>query len=572
MPFESTPKIVTEKFPDTKKLRLPLEERMQEILDNPKRLARMERYIQKEFTLDTLDSDRLLFLARALYESEKTIAIERGQGGQIEHLEASDGALLEKYKAAIFEKAEIQRRTLQAWLDYLKETTDYPLWFKYYVVRSLRTMGQFSRDDKTYSNRTDTTIAPFPELNSEALAFVQKALELQYDITTFEPTLDTVELTTEEHDHVMNALQSPATIATIIEREYTSKGKEATSDDIATIKARLQSLPVVEQALKGAKRNKRKQIFSQATEAHATTQQQSFADTLPLNPERQAALEAELISRLQTTDFAKLYAFAQVECAGNLDRESLQGEWVKYNQGSDYHQLEDSLKGKGTGWCTAEGSAAGQLENGDFYVFYTKNKAGIPTEPRIAIRMSGGEIGEIRGVNPRQELEPELVETAREKYQDLPGAEKYAKADKDMKQMTTIHQKCFSVDPKTKDKTSLNPTLTSAELRFLYEIDGKMQSFGYDKDPRVEEVLATRRAKADLAGLYDCIEDQISITKEEALLGDIVFHHGGLNLSDLTSAEGLTLPKTVGGDLYLYNLTSAEKKELCMQHPHLKIH
>jgi len=99
---------------------------MQEILDNPRRLARMERYIQKEFTLDTQDPEKVLILARSLYESEKTVAIERGQGGQIEQLEASDSELLAKYEAAILEKAEIQRHTIQAWLDYLKETPDYP--------------------------------------------------------------------------------------------------------------------------------------------------------------------------------------------------------------------------------------------------------------------------------------------------------------------------------------------------------------------------------------------------------------------------------------------------------------
>lgn len=44
--------------------------------------------------------------------------------------------------------------------------------------------------------------------------------------------------------------------------------------------------------------------------------------------------------------------------------------------------------------------------------------------------------------------------------------------------------------------------------------------------------------------------------------GDISYHYGDLDLSDLTSAEGLELPETVGGDLYLRSLTSAEGLKL----------
>ena len=64
--------------------------------------------------------------------------------------------------------------------------------------------------------------------------------------------------------------------------------------------------------------------------------------------------------------------------------------------GSDYHPLWKSLQGKNTGWCTAgEEVAKSQLENGDFYIYYTKDKNDEYNNPRIAIRMNGKEeIGE----------------------------------------------------------------------------------------------------------------------------------------------------------------------------------
>lgn len=114
--------------------------------------------------------------------------------------------------------------------------------------------------------------------------------------------------------------------------------------------------------------------------------------------------------------------------------------------------------------------------------------------------------------------------------------------------------------------------LTKDDLRFLYEIDSPIEGFGYKKDPRIEELLDGRNKKEDLASVFDCQLGQISLTKEEALSGDIVFHNGDLHLESLTSAEGLTLPKTIGfGNLYLNNLTSADKekpREKYPQHAH----
>lgn len=408
---------------------------------------RLEYLLMKDFTLDVKDEDILIGLARALYESEKKIAIERGQGGEIQSLKSSDSELLDKYKNAIFEKYEIQKSTLDSWFTYLKENdADYPIWFRYYVVRSLKNMGQFSRDEKRYANRTVDTIAPFPEFSAEALGFVKKAIETQLEIDGIK------------------------------------------TDDEKTGK-------------------KKQQIKQEKLE--------EYLQTVKLDDERRPELEKELIKRLESKDFAKLYSFAQIEAAGSLNRESLDGSWKKYGQNSNYRLLEEGLQGKGTGWCTAEGSAKGQIEQGDFYVYYTKGGEGMYTEPRIAIRMAGGTIAEVRGVNPKQELEPELVDTAKEMYKDLPGAQKYEKADHDMKFMTSIYNKCFITNKETGEKVYLNRELSKEELMFLYEINDKINGFGYESDPRIQELRSQRNTTEDACIVFDCTKDQIATNVTE---------------------------------------------------------
>lgn len=434
---------------------------------------RLESMIMKDFVLDIKDEVVLAKLARSLYESEKKIAIERGQTNQVQELEAKDSELLEKYKKSIIEKHEIQKETLNSWFNYFNANdAEYPIWFRYFVFRSLKTMGQFNRDNATYAKRTQDTIAPFPEMNAEALAFVYTAINKQLEI-----------------------------------EEIPKDGRD--KKEIQTEKDRIKK---------------------------------EYLKDIPLDDTRREQLEQELLKRLEGKDFAKIYAFAQVEAAGSMSRESLKGEWIKYPKDSNYRILEKGLKGKGTGWCTAEGSAKGQLEQGDFYVYYTLNKQGEPTEPRIAIRMANDSVAEIRGVNPRQELEPELVETAKEKYKDLPGAEKYEKADKDMRTMTSIYNKAFKVNPETKEKIYLNPNLSREELVFLYEINSTIQSFGYDKDPRVKELRDKREVLQDAPVVFGCKLEEIAFDLEDinentkAYIGEWnpkVFNHLPKNITHL---------------------------------------
>lgn len=227
-----------------------------------------------------------------------------------------------------------------------------------------------------------------------------------------------------------------------------------------------------------------------------------------INKEELTEKEEEALSNGES--FKKLYKYFYV---GNYkEQENLKetkGIWIKYDQGYNYRPLWKSLQGKNTGWCTAgEENCKSQIENGDFYVYYTYDKEGKPTNPRIAIRMNGKDsIGEIRGIGDSQNLEPEMLPILNEKLNEFPDKDKYLKKEHDMKILTEID-----------NKLQKGEELTKEELMFLYEIDGEIEGFGWKKDPRIDEIKEKRDNKKDLSKCFEYNEDEIAVGFDEVNL------------------------------------------------------
>ncbi len=227
-------------------------------------------------------------------------------------------------------------------------------------------------------------------------------------------------------------------------------------------------------------------------------------------------LESELVTKAKAESFFKM-SFAKQYAEGMRQsgeitpemRAETRGEWIKYQQGTDPTALWASLQRKGTAWCTKGfATAKTQLNGGDFYVYYTLDKQGKSTIPRIAIRMDGDtKIAENpRGVlDNKQNLEPNMVDILEEKLKDFgPEADKYRKKSADMKHLTEIDNKQKS-----------NQLLSREDLTFLYEIDTTIEGFGYDRDPRIEEIRQTRNSKEDMLIILDCTQYQIATDETE---------------------------------------------------------
>ena len=287
--------------------------------------------------------------------------------------------------------------------------------------------------------------------------------------------------------------------------------------------------------------------------------------------------EDEIKSALGSGNFKLLYEYVirQSLLKGEHQSNTSQGKWVKYEQGSDYNILRNSLQGYYTGWCTAAGEnfAKGQLSNGDFYVYYTLDKNGEAKVPRIAIRMDGKDkIGEIRGIADNQNMEPEMLPILEEKLKEFSDREKYLKKEHDMKLLTLIDKKVKS-----------NKELTVDELAFLYEIEEEIEGFGYERDPRIEEIRSKRNTIQDLNKVFASdkkfkeirlfyLENADGLKLPETVDGDLILNRlisaeglelpqsvgGDLNLNRLRVADGLILPQSIGGSLFLKSLISAD--------------
>ena len=266
-------------------------------------------------------------------------------------------------------------------------------------------------------------------------------------------------------------------------------------------------------------------------------------------------VDKKLNELINNGSFSKLYSYAVLKLDSVKDDgfKSNDGIWKKYNKGSNPEILFNDINGKGTGWCTAGGieTARAHINGGDFHVYYTKDREGNYTKPRIAIRMKDNQIAEIRGISENQNIETNMEKVVDKKLEEFPDGDEYKKKVKDMEMLTYIYTKHEN-----------KGELTKTDLRFLYEIDDKITGFGYARDPRIEELLQERNVRKDLTLVLDCKEKNISLTEEEALNGNIIYHYGNLNLRSLTSAKGLELPDEIEGDLNLSSLTSAEGLKL----------
>jgi len=365
--------------------------------DLEKRERNLEMFRDKIYDALIIKRDNF---PESYFELQQRIARERGQP-----VEVIPENVREQMKDVAIED---QKHSLDAWIDYLtSEDAVYPAWFKYFVWKNVTKLSQFDKERGEFKKRTDTTVAPYPDIYREPLAQIADVyLKIKED---------------------NKQLQEPEI----------------------------------------------KEMFSK----------------------KFPVLYAELIQKSLA---------ASIE-----NREEIQGQWVKYEQGRDGDALKlfQSLEGKGTGWCTAGSSTAeAQIESGDFYVYYTNDSSGEPTQPRLAIRMDGdNRIGEVRGILPHQNIEPVMQEVLDDKLKEFgTEAEAYHKKSEDMKKLTALDQ-----------KREKNESFTKDDLVFLYEINSSIEGFGYEKDPRVVEFRTGRNAEEDMLVIFECTKEEIAHVPSE---------------------------------------------------------
>src|SRR3989344_3939835 len=145
-------------------------DRLENIFLNPEQSVR-ERNLEmfRDKIYDELIIKREHF-PESYFELQKRIARERGEA-----VEDIPENVREQMKSVAIED---QRASLDAWVDYLtSDDAVYPAWFKYFVWRNVTKLSQFDIERGEFKRRTDSTVAPYPDIYREPLAQIADIYE-----------------------------------------------------------------------------------------------------------------------------------------------------------------------------------------------------------------------------------------------------------------------------------------------------------------------------------------------------------------------------------------------------------
>lgn len=515
--------------------------------DDPEVISRIKRSYYRKYIIKEGD------IPQNYWNLQARIMVERGHGTDMENqgifseeVELEDGTTRldyifpDNYKEQEFDAIrKDQTHSFNKWFDYLisEDADDYPMWFKYWAFHGFTKLGTYDKQEKRFNQRTSQTVAPFPDLNQEALAAVLHILEQKYDQEYFDLYQAIVELKQDIYKAKVDSanekrrqsrnkvLQQALEEGYIKEEGDTLVLSQNTPQKVTLVMKDGREVHISKKQLEGMTSQRKKTYDIKGLHEELGALQQELREYLINIGLEDSSLHADVVDE----DFGRLYSYA-IENITSIEGQELlivDGDWAHFPKGSNpityipegfEKGLVPSLEGRGTGWCTAGESVAREhLKKGDYYIFYSKNISGDSINPRIAIRMEGNNIAEVRGIAPEQELDAVIsgTDTLDEKLEQFGDeANIYRKKSSDMKRLTRLSH---IIDA--------GEELGVDDLRFLYEVDSPIQGFGYEKDPRVDNIISQRKMVADLAQVFD-------VSPEEIVIGDV------FDLSLVTGLEG----------------------------------
>lgn len=333
------------------------------------------------------------------FEHQKQILTERGMGDVT--------STSTQRREEIRRVQESQRRSLDAWIDYLSgRDCRYPADIKYFAMQGVFRLGNFDTTRYSFTKRRPDTTAPFAEIDREALSKVLGAMNAKHhggDTESYWPRLL--------------------------------------------------------QMIDGG------------------------------------------------SSFGDLYAEAMRFLDEQAGKENLlpitAGEWRVFPKRSDARFLTQALEGKRSNLCLADvGSAQSYLNQGAVEIYFSNDRAGQPSIPRIALAYNESGVYEVRGTfNTNEDIDPYMARTniLSDRLKNVPHGKSFEKKDRDMRKVTELAKKREHGEEFTPD-----------DLMFLYEINGPIEGFGYNKDPRVAELIKDRNTEEDEPRVFGCTGDQIA--------------------------------------------------------------
>ena len=228
-------------------------------------------------------------------------------------------------------------------------------------------------------------------------------------------------------------------------------------------------------------------------------------------------------------------------------RKDTEGIWIRHKRGNGYKPLWEFLNTKNTGWVIQLDVYGSRLPHGPVYIYYTKDDKGKYTEPRILIVADANyHIQSVLGLGLHQSIESSMAWIVLEKIESFPGNKKRKKIAHDITLLARLG-----------DKINNDIELTKKELRFLYEIDSKIESFYHIADPKLEELKSKRNIKKDLAYIFGCKEENIGTNITDFDTNKIIYYYGSLEWEKEFIPDTFKDLKRIIGGASFPNLTSA---------------
>ncbi len=132
--------------------------------DDPRVLERIKNYYHENYVIKPED------IPESYYENQKRLAREQGHG---------DTEITDEMRDELSEEiVSDQKSTLDNWVNYFTspDSDSYPRWAKYWAFTSMLKLSTFDKEKHAFAKRDKGTVAPFPDLNRESLAYVVDAI------------------------------------------------------------------------------------------------------------------------------------------------------------------------------------------------------------------------------------------------------------------------------------------------------------------------------------------------------------------------------------------------------------
>lgn len=246
------------------------------------------------------------------------------------------------------------------------------------------------------------------------------------------------------------------------------------------------------------------------------------------------------------------------------------GEWYRYKQGGNFYPTSYPFGSSETQpWY--EEQCKEELKNGDMYIYRVKQYITeeiyeisdvIYRQPvfhyynKIFIKMKDQtEVSEISLSGPDSDIGDDLLDILEKKLEEFDNKNGFDRKIRDMRLLNLVDK-----------KTQQDVPLTIEELRFLYEIDNKIEGIYFNKEHLIANIIDKRKSVAeDMNRIYDFrriseyLDDlDLDILKDATGL-KLPKITGNLSLSGLEKTKGLELPEIVKGNLEVAGVTESSR-------------